>query len=142
MGEPEATNGLEELIELLTSDVVTPLSDIAPLILRRNGKRPVVVSVLPVPEAERNRFLGARALLTLVPIGAKHRPELGLLARVFNFTPAEARLAAALAGGGSIDEAAGEIGITRDTARNQLKAVFAKTRTHRQSQLVALLAQL
>ena len=32
--------------------------------------------------------------------------------------------------------------ITRETARNHLKSVFLKTDTHRQSQLVALLARL
>jgi hypothetical protein len=31
--------------------------------------------------------------------------------------------------------------MTRETARNQLKSVFAKTDTHRQSELVALLLQ-
>jgi DNA-binding CsgD family transcriptional regulator len=37
--------------------------------------------------------------------------------------------------------AARELKIARETARNQLKAVFAKTNTHRQSELVALLMQ-
>ncbi|MGI8568738.1 MAG: helix-turn-helix transcriptional regulator, partial [Methylocella sp.] len=37
--------------------------------------------------------------------------------------------------------AARELNISRETARNQLKAVFAKTGTHRQSELVALLLQ-
>ena len=37
--------------------------------------------------------------------------------------------------------AARELTITRETARNQLKSVFAKTDTHRQSELVALLMQ-
>ena len=36
--------------------------------------------------------------------------------------------------------AAGELGLARETARNQLKAVFAKTGTHRQGELIALLA--
>ncbi|MGO9234346.1 MAG: helix-turn-helix transcriptional regulator [Methylocella sp.] len=37
--------------------------------------------------------------------------------------------------------AARELKISRATARNQLKSVFAKTDTHRQSELVALLLQ-
>jgi hypothetical protein len=37
--------------------------------------------------------------------------------------------------------AARELEISRETARNQLKSVFAKTDTHRQSELVALLMQ-
>ena len=39
------------------------------------------------------------------------------------------------------DIAARELKISRETARNQLKSVFAKTDTHRQSELVALLLQ-
>jgi hypothetical protein len=37
--------------------------------------------------------------------------------------------------------AARELKISRETARNQLKSVFAKTDTHRQSELVALILQ-
>ena len=33
-------------------------------------------------------------------------------------------------------------GIARVTVRNQIKAIFAKTGTHRQSELVALLSRL
>jgi DNA-binding CsgD family transcriptional regulator len=61
---------------------------------------------------------------------------------VFKFTPAEARLAAALAHGSTIEEAAGTLSISCETARHQLKTVFLKTNTHRQSQLAALLAGL
>jgi hypothetical protein len=42
---------------------------------------------------------------------------------------------------GSPDNAARELRISRETARNQLKSMFAKTDTHRQSELVALLMQ-
>ncbi|MGO9720572.1 MAG: helix-turn-helix transcriptional regulator, partial [Methylocella sp.] len=37
--------------------------------------------------------------------------------------------------------AARELKISRETARHQLKSVFAKTDTHRQNELVALLLQ-
>jgi DNA-binding CsgD family transcriptional regulator len=39
------------------------------------------------------------------------------------------------------DIAARELKISRETERNQLKSVFAKTDMHRQSELVALLFQ-
>jgi DNA-binding NarL/FixJ family response regulator len=41
----------------------------------------------------------------------------------------------------SVPAAAHELKISRETARNQLKSVFAKTDTHRQSELVALFLQ-
>ncbi len=59
----------------------------------------------------------------------------------YGLTPAEARLAAQLANGGSLEEAAGYLNITTHTARTQLKAVFAKTGARRQSELVAMLLQ-
>ncbi|WP_292186755.1 hypothetical protein [Mesorhizobium sp.] len=37
---------------------------------------------------------------------------------------------------------ADELGVTYETAKNQLKAVFAKTETHRQPELVALLTRM
>lgn len=57
----------------------------------------------------------------------------------FDFTPAEARLAAALASGMALKTAAVHQGIRFSTARSYLEGIFRKTRTRQQSQLVALL---
>jgi DNA-binding CsgD family transcriptional regulator len=62
--------------------------------------------------------------------------------KVFGLTKAEARLEATIANGSSIEDAAKILNVSNDTERHQLKAVFLKTDTHRQSQLVALLARL
>lgn len=61
------------------------------------------------------------------------------IAHHYGLTPAESRLAAALADGNSLGQAAETLGITYGTARIQLKAVFAKTGARRQSELVAML---
>lgn len=63
----------------------------------------------------------------------------GMLVELFGLTRAEARLAATLVQGHSLDEAAAAAGVSRYTARAQLGAIFAKTGTHRQPQLVSLL---
>jgi DNA-binding CsgD family transcriptional regulator len=60
----------------------------------------------------------------------------------FSLTPAERRLANHIAAGTSLRDSANQTGITYQTARNQLKSIFAKTRTHRQSELVALRARM
>jgi DNA-binding CsgD family transcriptional regulator len=116
-----------------------PLNSIA---IRRDGKHPVVLRAFPIHGGAREPFLGARALLTLTPLGPKEPAPQALLAQAFALTPAEARIAVIIAQGASPEHAAEVLAISRETARNQLKAVFAKTGTHRQSELVALLSRL
>jgi DNA-binding CsgD family transcriptional regulator len=41
----------------------------------------------------------------------------------------------------SIETAADNLGVAYETARNMLKSIFQKTDTHRQGELVALLAR-
>jgi DNA-binding CsgD family transcriptional regulator len=60
--------------------------------------------------------------------------------KTFGLTPSEAKLACVIARGAPTDLAARELKISKETVRNQLKSVFAKTDTHRRSALVALLA--
>jgi DNA-binding CsgD family transcriptional regulator len=57
-------------------------------------------------------------------------------------TKREARLASIIAEGLNPEGAAEELAISKATARNQLRAIFAKTGTHRQGELVALLSRL
>lgn len=63
------------------------------------------------------------------------------LSAVFDLTPAEAALAAALASGRSLKEAAAQNDITFKTARSYLERIFDKTGTRQQSHLVSLLNQ-
>lgn len=65
-----------------------------------------------------------------------------LLQECFHLTPAETRLARIIARGEPLECAAQALGIKLPTARSQLAAVFAKTNTRRQPQLVALLSHL
>jgi DNA-binding CsgD family transcriptional regulator len=62
--------------------------------------------------------------------------------RLLGLTPAEARVAKALARGATLAEIAGEFNLSMKTVRMQLRSIFAKTETHRQSDLVALLTQI
>ncbi|MBN9087895.1 MAG: helix-turn-helix transcriptional regulator [Reyranella sp.] len=114
----------------------------APIVVQRSGKRPVIVRVLPVDGAARTPFLGARALLVLSDLETEPVPDSALMARAFGLSPAESRIATLVAGGLSPRQAADELGIVYETARAHLKAVFDKTGTHRQSELVALLLRL
>jgi DNA-binding CsgD family transcriptional regulator len=87
------------------------------------------------------RAVGARALLTFLDLEVRTAANTEMLAALFDFTPAEARLAALAATGLSSRQAVRELQVTVSTARNQLKAVFAKTGTQRQSELVVLISR-
>ncbi len=54
----------------------------------------------------------------------------------YGLTPAEARLASLMLKPMSLQETARHLGISQETARTHLKALFAKTRTNRQAELM------
>ena len=60
------------------------------------------------------------------------------LERMFDLSPAEARLARLLADGLSMEDVALQLGVRRTTVRSQLQSIFAKTGTNRQGDLVRL----
>jgi DNA-binding CsgD family transcriptional regulator len=62
--------------------------------------------------------------------------RVAFLRKRFDLTPAEARLVIHLATGTSLKSSAKVIGVSYKTVRRQVKSVFHKTRTHRQSELV------
>ena len=66
-------------------------------------------------------------------------PDPILLATMFDLTPAEARVAAALANGSSPKQIAATSNVAHSTVRSQLKAIFGKTGAARQSELVGML---
>ena len=113
-----------------------------PTIIQRRVKSPVFARILPVNGAARTPFLGARVILLLTDLHHRSGPTPNALARLFGLTPAQAKFALVIGSGVSLDRAAEELGIARETARNHLKAVFSKTGTHRQGELVALLSKL
>jgi DNA-binding CsgD family transcriptional regulator len=58
--------------------------------------------------------------------------------RHLGLTKAEAELAVLLATGRSVEEAARDLGRAPETARTQMKRVLARTKVHRQADLVRL----
>lgn len=66
-------------------------------------------------------------------------PSRILLRQLFQLTPAEAALAAQLCRGQNLEQAAIDLGISRNTARAHLRVIFSKTGTARQASLVQLL---
>ncbi|OWK29173.1 helix-turn-helix transcriptional regulator [Sphingomonas mucosissima] len=77
--------------------------------------------------------------LVLLPAPSDPAARAAVLGTLFSLPPSEARLAAALAGGASLHEAAAQLGITIETARNYSKRLFAKTRARGQVDLVRMI---
>jgi DNA-binding CsgD family transcriptional regulator/PAS domain-containing protein len=112
----------------------------AMVLARPSQQRPLEVLVTPLRLAEHVWGVEAPAVAVFVS-DPEQQPELtsDVLRRHHGLTLAEARLAAALAGGVSLRDFADQAEITMNTARWTLKQVFAKTETSRQAELVRLL---
>jgi len=65
--------------------------------------------------------------------------ESGMLRQLFDLTPAEAAVARSLTTGLSLDEAAGALNISRNTARAHLRSIFSKSGITRQTELMRLM---
>lgn len=112
------------------------------IVARRETKKPVLMKLLAVRGAASAPFLGAKFILTLTDLEASRPSSLETISEAFSLTGAEAKVAAMIASGASPEKIAGELRLSRETVRNQIKAIFGKTGTHRQSELAALLARI
>jgi DNA-binding CsgD family transcriptional regulator len=105
---------------------------------RRDGGR-LVCMVSPLAPAASGTLLASqgRALVYF------HAPEYEgavdeqRIAELFDLTPAEARVAAAIAEGSDLKTLAARLSLSVETVRVQLKSVFRKTGTRRQNELAA-----
>ena len=70
------------------------------------------------------------------------QPSFGILNQVFGLTRTEARIATYVLCGQTVQELAESTGVSVGTVRSQMKAIFEKTQTHRQAELVGLLTRL
>jgi hypothetical protein len=113
-------------------------------IRRLSEKRPYEVLVAPIaPRAQALTFCflatAPAAIVLVTDPDASPAPATIILQRLYNLTPALARLAAALAAGKTVSEYAEAAHVTQGTARQQLKKLFVRTQTRRQAELVGML---
>ena len=106
------------------------------LVPRRKG---IAVGVLVAPFRTSIPGHPPAGAIVFVRDPAKVSLDRSTLQRLYGLTPAEARIADALARGNSIEEIAAEQGIGCETVRKQVKGVLSKTGTHRQAQCVAMM---
>lgn len=112
------------------------------LYLARNGRAPISIELFaPAPSV---RAVSARSVAILLIEDLELRPtsDIDRLIKAYRLTVAEARFCALLVEGASVKEAAEKLEITEGTARQRLKAVFGKTSTNKQSDLMLALSRL
>ena len=140
--DPASNRRLQQLVSLALHAERGSAQAFAPIVLDRDEAPWLLVDAMPVTAFGSDLFSSGRVILLLTDLTSMQRPDLTRLSVAFGLTQAEAKLAAQLGIGVGLDAAATSLGVSRETARSQLKAVFAKTNTHRQAELAALVARL
>jgi DNA-binding CsgD family transcriptional regulator/PAS domain-containing protein len=130
------TAKLEHLIAKATAACEGGLPAGCMLIARDGGLPNYVVRVAPVQASSAGYPLPVAMILVSVPHG-NHVSE-GELAALYGLSPAESRIAVALAQGKRLTALAAESGLQITTLRTQLSAILRKCEVERQSDLVRL----
>ena len=109
-------------------------------IRRRRSAAPLEAMVYPLPPGALVQS-SAVAVFVFDPERIES-PDTQVLGSLFGLTGTEVKLAVSLARGESLEDYCRANRVTANTARTHLKRALAKTGTHRQVQLVSLLARL
>jgi len=108
------------------------------VIVQRQSKRPLAVQTFPLSTNQSGDY----QMIILVDPNTIPEPGTETLKKMFGLTAAEAKLAVQISRGDTPADIAQANGVTIATVRSQLAAVFAKTETERQAELVSLLTRL
>ena len=137
-----AAETLRQLLRAMQDDPSEAIRREHLLRLPRDGQRPVVVRLLPIPSPLSDLLDGAAVLMVLLDSDEHPCPTVAALQETFGLTRGEALVSLQLMRGDSPREISAARKVSIGTVRAQLKALFAKTQTSRQSELVWLLARL
>jgi len=106
---------------------------------RDENVRPLSIMVAPVQlSAESEGGDSQVAAIFIRDLEVRQSVPPGVLAKLFGLTPAEARVVVELVKGKRPQEVADDLSVSLNTVRNQLKQIFSKTETGRQSELISL----
>jgi DNA-binding CsgD family transcriptional regulator len=137
--DPRADRLFEEALAALSRmNGSAPVSSIA--LAGTEDHPPSILHLVPVRRAARDLFAASFCLLILTSVSRPNVPAAAIVQALFDLTPAEARVAAAIAQAQALEEVAAGAGLSVNTVKSQLQAVFSKTGVSRQAELVALLA--
>jgi DNA-binding CsgD family transcriptional regulator len=110
------------------------------LVARGDGQPPYVVRVAPV-SAGLAGYDSPMAML-LVSSTDENRVSERELAELYGLSPAESRIAVALARGKRMTDLTGELGVQITTLRTQLSSILKKCEVERQSDLIRLIGSI
>lgn len=110
--------------------------------LRATDDRPAQYLVLSPVQSDAVAPADAMAMLVVRSTASYDNRAGRLFAELFDLTPAETRLLRRLVGGDSLADAARHLNVQMPTVRTHLQAIFRKTDTSRQSELLSLAATL
>jgi DNA-binding CsgD family transcriptional regulator len=117
----------------------------------RSGAGRFTATILPAGHQSRHssrlpesilEVAGIRAACILAAMDNGVGPSIFQLISLFELTPAEARLARAIAAGVSLESYASDNHLATSTLRSQLHAIFRKTGCNRQAELVRILGNI
>jgi DNA-binding CsgD family transcriptional regulator/PAS domain-containing protein len=130
-----------QLKSLLTEHPLAPRAMPAPICVSRpSGRLPFALALMGTPELLHGTAArgSPQITVTITDPERKSTPAISHLRQIYSLTGMEAKLAAALCYG-DLREAAAELGISINTAKTHLQAVFHKVGVSRQSALVRLI---
>ncbi|WP_419951217.1 helix-turn-helix transcriptional regulator [Methylobacterium sp.] len=113
----------------------------APIVIRREAKRPLTLRVQPLRKAGLEYFDGCRAILTITDLDDSRELAGDILKTLYGLTPREAELCHSLLAGHSTGECADRLRISIHTTRTHLKKIFVKTDTASQTELMIVLSR-
>lgn len=110
---------------------------------RPSGSPAYGLFVAPVAGAGASGWIpGASAIVCITdPAHERASPATEWLRQQFGLTPAEAEVARLVAQGRGLPQVARDLGITLNTAKTHLKAIYGKTGTDRQARLTRLILE-
>ena len=110
------------------------------LLSRPSGAPPLIVRLVPLAHMAVDESGRSNAVVLVFVCQIDSLEAAQRLCGYYRMTPSEARLAALILKGHSLLAAASELRITKNTARTHMKRIYLKTSTHRQADLIRLLA--
>jgi hypothetical protein len=143
-GDPRQARAFRAMLESALNAVARGGAGGAMLVERASGARPLAITVDPLPDQAELAAFARGAIVRIVDPEAGPPPDAVARWRaLWSLTPAETRAAAALVTHQFDLRAAAEAcGITYATMRTQLAALFAKTATGSQPELMRLLTRI